>query len=374
MEFNESEAQQCPDCEQPSLEYAPGYKLYECKNSRCRSIFNQNDLDRARWIPVVKPKPATHEEQVWDYSQSIAPEPSPDVVVNTNKTSTITPLMIIAGSIIIAVVMVLVVYPLLTRSFDSPLDFTVTAGDRQNSLNWSSNALAEGVILVYSTSGYPNSVSDGTQLYSGDGTSFVHKGLEYNTKYYYAIWSQRTVEGASQYSPNQTSAAGIPYWRGTGGEPINEYVEYGDDYLVRGADGQKIILTNNPEAQDVTWSELKQFLGDDDTDKEIYDLDTFVCGDFAEMLHNNAEEAGIRTAYVVMFFVDEEVGHTCNAFYTQDQGLVYIDCTGTEEGDVNADRLVQIAVGEQYSPTPVFPQPRLSWGDMGEVEEHWIIW
>ena len=244
----------------------------------------------------------------------------------------------------------------------------------QNSLSWDNDTSAEGVIVVYSTSGYPASPSDGTQLYSGTETSFVHDDLDYNTKYYYTIWSQTTVDGAPQYSENYANAAGIPYWRGSGGEAINEYVDYDDNYRVAGADGQYIELTNNPAAQDVTWSQLKQFLRQDDTDKEIYEDDLFVCADFAEMLHNNAEEAGIRTAYVVITFVDKEDGHACNAFYTTDLGLVYIDSTGTDTGDVNADKRVEIAVGQQYSPTPVFISMSSTWYSMGEVDEYWVVW
>jgi hypothetical protein len=285
-----------------------------------------------------------------------------------------TALAIIAGSIVTAIIMVFVVYPLLNTSFNPPLGFTVTAGNMRNSLSWDNDALAEGITIVYSTSDYPSSPSDGTQLYSGDGTSFIHDDLNYNTKYYYTIWSQRTVDGVPRYSESYAYAAGIPYWRGSGGEAINEYVEYGDSYRVAGADGQFIELTNNPEAQDVTWSQLRHFLREDDTDKEIYKDDSFVCADYAKMLHNNAEEAGIRAAYVVITFVDKEDGHACNAFYTSDLGLIYIDSTGTETGDVNADKRVEIAVGEQYSPTSVFSSMSSTWYNVGEVEEYWIVW
>jgi len=53
-----------------------------------------------------------------------------------------------------------------------------------------------------------------------------------------------------------------------------------------------------------------------------------VCGDFAETLHNKAEAAGIRTAFVHIELDDEDTGHALNAFHTTDKGLVFIDCTG----------------------------------------------
>jgi hypothetical protein len=112
----------------------------------------------------------------------------------------------------------------------------------------------------------------------------------------------------------------------------------------------------------------------DETDEIIYEDDVFVCGDFAEMLHNNAEEEGIRTAFVVIHFVGEEIGHTCNAFNTTDRGLVFIDCTGSETGDLNADKEVEISIGSQYTPTSVSPATGTIWLSMGEVEEFWVIW
>jgi len=376
MEPEQIFGQPCPDCGQPSLEYDSVYKLYECKNSGCRSVFNQKDLDRKRGVPVEKPKMVTYKEQTAAYWRRIAlePEPAPDYTDKPNKSSRMTAMAIIAGSIVTAIIMVYVVYPLLNTPFEQPLNFTVSAGNMQNTLSWDGSASADGVTIVYSTSGYPNSPSDGMQLYSGTESPFVHDDLDYNTKYYYAMWSHVMVNSEPQYSDICASAAAIPYWRGTGGEEINEYVYCNDNYVVVGADNEYIELTNNPEAQDVAWSQLRQFLRNDDTDEVIYDDDSFVCADFAEMLHNNAEEAGIRAAYVVIDFVEEGPGHACNAFYTTDLGLVYIDCTGTEEGSVNADKRVEIAVGEQYIPKLIFRGLASGWYNMGEVDEYWIIW
>ena len=92
-------------------------------------------------------------------------------------------------------------------------------------------------------------------------------------------------------------------------------------------DGKIIQLINYNHAQDPTWEEVLKFLKNDSTDDEFYDLDSFVCTGFAEMLHNNAERAGIKTAYVGIAF-PEGPGHTLNAFNTTDKGLVYVDVTG----------------------------------------------
>ncbi len=89
-----------------------------------------------------------------------------------------------------------------------------------------------------------------------------------------------------------------------------------------------IQLINNSDASDPTWQELKSFLIKDETNTVIYSED-YLCGHFCERLHNNAEDAGIRSAVAVI-----EVGlsapHALNAFITTDKGLVYIDCTGPE--------------------------------------------
>jgi len=57
---------------------------------------------------------------------------------------------------------------------------------------------------------------------------------------------------------------------------------------------------NNPDARNPSWKQLKNFLQKDLTDRIEYDEDSFVCADYAEMLHNSAEKAGWRTAFVVV--------------------------------------------------------------------------
>jgi len=87
-----------------------------------------------------------------------------------------------------------------------------------------------------------------------------------------------------------------------------------------------VCLVNYKNATDPTWDELITFLQMDDTDEHPYNFSSFVCADFAERLHNNAESSGIRAAWVA---VDFEFGedHALNAFNTTDKGLVYVDCT-----------------------------------------------
>ena len=123
-----------------------------------------------------------------------------------------------------------------------------------------------------------------------------------------------------------------------------------------------IHLVNNPDASDVGFTQLKSFLLQDDTDDEPYVLGVRTCGNFAEKLHNNAEEAGIRAAFVALHFSDKpESPHALNAFQTTDKGLVYVDCIGeglepvtseewlyAEAHPCENDKVAYIEIGEDY--------------------------
>ena len=152
-----------------------------------------------------------------------------------------------------------------------------------------------------------------------------------------------------------------------------------DGAILIGADGHYITLKNNLNAKNPSWEELKSFLLNDKTDLIEYDFDKFVCADFAEMVHNNAEEAGIRAAFVSIWlgpcsYYPMSGGHALNAFETTDKGLVFIDCTGFFSS-MNADKIVDLQLGEEYIPISIFPQPGWSdiWDSMGKVEDIEII-
>ena len=149
-----------------------------------------------------------------------------------------------------------------------------------------------------------------------------------------------------------------------------------DGKTLVGADGEPIELSRNSEAKDVTWAQLEQFLRSDQTDRIRYNDSTFVCGDFAETLFNNAEQAGIRAGYVVIDFAPGTPGHACNAFQTTDKGIIYIDDTGTSTGTVNADKTVDIAVGKSYCPVSLFSNAgqQFTWECVGTVSHFDVVW
>jgi hypothetical protein len=135
--------------------------------------------------------------------------------------------------------------------------------------------------------------------------------------------------------------------------------------LVDGAD-LPIELKNDPQAINISFRSLQDFIHQDTTDLLPYierdnpdGLTPFVCSDFAELLHNNAEAAGIRAGYVSIDWVSGDIGHAINVFETTDQGLIFIDCTGksdysqVEEGENNItlgswDKVAYLVVGRKY--------------------------
>lgn len=92
-----------------------------------------------------------------------------------------------------------------------------------------------------------------------------------------------------------------------------------------------VALIDNSRATNPTWSQLMNFLSQDQTEKHTYIANVYDCSQFSRDLHNNAEAAGIRAAEVQVWFVNDQAGHALNAFLTTDYGLVYIDCSGVDK-------------------------------------------
>ncbi len=117
-----------------------------------------------------------------------------------------------------------------------------------------------------------------------------------------------------------------------------------------GADGKPIVLFNNPAATDPTFDELIDFIQSDPTDRIHYVDGVFVCADFAEAVHNNAEAAGIRAGWVGVTFNGADIGHAINIFQTSDRGAVMIDCTGSSNltSTDSRDMIAYIQEGSPY--------------------------
>ena len=125
-----------------------------------------------------------------------------------------------------------------------------------------------------------------------------------------------------------------------------------------------VKLNDNSTAINPTWQELEAFLLSDPTDINIYQENRFNCTNFAEMLHNNAEDAGIKAAFVAITFEDEPIGHTLNAFKTTDKGLVYVDCT-------NEDNLAYVEIDKEYGLIQLAEAGSLSYSFYEEYKQKW---
>jgi hypothetical protein len=87
-----------------------------------------------------------------------------------------------------------------------------------------------------------------------------------------------------------------------------------------------------------TFDEVISFLQEDQTDSNPYIEDEYVCTHFARDVNNNAEDQGIRCAFVDIRF--PRSAHAIVAFDTTDQGLVYFDSM--------TDERVRPVIGKQY--------------------------
>jgi hypothetical protein len=161
------------------------------------------------------------------------------------------------------------------------------------------------------------------------------------------------------------------------------YTQAFDVLNVVRSNGQPLMLNENPQAQDPTWEQLKNFVVDDDTDCHQYMEGSFVCTEFAAMLHDRAEAARIRAAYVSVDFLGEP-GHALNAFQTTDRGLVYIDCTGPglnaqtpaaidgrEHGIPSYDKVAYMASGSEYGLLSIDQASSFDYEFYEEWQESW---
>ena len=145
--------------------------------------------------------------------------------------------------------------------------------------------------------------------------------------------------------------------------------------------GGSVHLVNNPDAKNVSFAELKSFILEDNTNQLRYLDGMRKCTDFAEALHNNAEAAGIRAAYVAVSFEGGGNGHALSAFQTTDEGLLYVDCTGPVGQDFphsdQFDRIVRLEEGKTYKSLEITYYPKVAcdaFWHQGVVEKVEIYW
>jgi len=102
--------------------------------------------------------------------------------------------------------------------------------------------------------------------------------------------------------------------------------------------GMEDSLGHGYTISDTTYADVLNFLGQDNTDLNEYAEGSYVCTHFARDVCNNAEDAGIRCAFVDLRY--EESGHSVIAFNTIDQGMVYFE--------PQSDERVNPVIGKRY--------------------------
>jgi hypothetical protein len=107
-----------------------------------------------------------------------------------------------------------------------------------------------------------------------------------------------------------------------------------------------IYDTKESKLRNPTWTELKTFLENDNTNKLIYS-DSFDCSGFSTELFKRARDYGFRVAIVEIEFEKNETGHALNAFQTTDKGLIYVDNTGNEKG-TEKDKIAYVKTGDTF--------------------------
>jgi len=94
--------------------------------------------------------------------------------------------------------------------------------------------------------------------------------------------------------------------------------------------GRQILPYRNVNSRDAALGEVIRFVKSTHVSERLYELNYYVCGNFAHDLIKSAESAGIHCTLASLQFRGERIGHAVVAFHTTDYGLVFIDCTGGE--------------------------------------------
>lgn len=131
-------------------------------------------------------------------------------------------------------------------------------------------------------------------------------------------------------------------------------------------EGVEAGLGHGYTLRDPAYSQVVAFLREDKTDENEYVEDTYVCSHFTRDVGNNAEEEGLRCAFVELRYSDG--GHSIVAFDTIDEGLAYFDAI--------TDESVKPVIGKRYyqciEPKPGYYYEEPSYDDT--ILDILVIW
>jgi len=97
-----------------------------------------------------------------------------------------------------------------------------------------------------------------------------------------------------------------------------------------------------------TYQEAMDFTATDRTDEHEYQEEIYTCSDFATDFNNNAEENGLRCAYIYIEYTSD-LGHSITGFDTVDRGIIFIE--------PQFDKVVTLEEGMHYSEENGFKEP-----------------
>ena len=90
------------------------------------------------------------------------------------------------------------VYDTTLSAAGTPTDLTVsTNNDTRINLSWTKGETY--TVIIRKSGSYPSNLSDGTQIYNSTGTSYIDRGLDRVTHYYYRAWGYNGEEYSDGY-------------------------------------------------------------------------------------------------------------------------------------------------------------------------------
>jgi hypothetical protein len=120
------------------------------------------------------------------------------------------------------------------------------------------------------------------------------------------------------------------------------------------------------ELRDPSYNECHEFILDDETNENSYSATTYNCAHYSRDVNNNAEEQGIRCAFVEVI-MSGDYQHALIAFNTTDQGIVFFE--------PQTDEPVSLIEGSDYWVECVITDtPRYDLNPDNIVESYILYW
>jgi len=398
----ENAVRRCPECGQ-SLYFDYNTLSWTCTNPICKREYKYEELDK---ITNTKGNAIRHDrgrDNLEDSTDNYEPyqramhsgsQPSHDslyghrATYESKKKSRRVPIIIgITLACIIAVVMFIILTDPFTPTLSAnPLSFGFSVYDGLNPPSQTLDVESSGRAITWfvlndarwlDVDPMDGTTEDERSVTVSVDLSTMHPGEYTATISIYASGAKNElIEIPASLVITETEET-LAIKGAVGGNENNIEIYYDEESPYRG-----VQLINNPSAIDPTFGQLLKFIASDTTDEHPYVEGEYMCADFAETLHNNAEQEGIRAAWVGVYFEGESVGHALNAFYALGTGLVFVDCTGggfeVYSPSSKYDLIAYVRIGEQYglvsSDTSLWPSYDFYEGYLKDWEDYERRW